>query len=208
MKRVRHVVMTGLLTLGLVAVAAPARAELLEEIIAWVNGDIITWSEYQGEEKARTAEAYQQFTGEELDRVLEMARSELLLSMIDRKILLHHAQALGYDMERMSDAYAKSFMQQQEIANEDEDSAVAVWQLRYRQDLLGDDLNVFHNHEIISNISGRTNTFVKTSTGVSYEITDLIYTSMSVDFDYETEPAAGTDKEDLALLLGIGVEFD
>jgi peptidyl-prolyl cis-trans isomerase SurA len=120
MKRVRHVVMIGLLTLGLVAIAAPVRAELVEEIIAWVNGDIITWSEYQGEEQARTAEAYQQFTGEELDRMLEKARSELLLAMIDRKILLHHAQALGYDMPKMSEAYTKAFMQQQQIANEDE----------------------------------------------------------------------------------------
>jgi len=120
MKRVRHVVTIGLLTLGLVAAAAPARAELLEEIVAWVNGDIITWSEYQGEEQARTAEVYQQFTGEELDRMLELARSQLLLSMIDRKILLHHAQALGYDMPRMSEAYTKAFMQQQQIAGEDE----------------------------------------------------------------------------------------
>jgi parvulin-like peptidyl-prolyl isomerase len=120
MKRVRHVVMIGLLMPGLVAVVPPARAELVEEIVAWVNGDIITWSEYQGEEQARTAEAYQQFTGEELDRMLEKARSELLLAMIDRKILLHHAQALGYDMPKMSKAYAKAFMQQQQIANEDE----------------------------------------------------------------------------------------
>jgi putative salt-induced outer membrane protein YdiY len=138
--------------------------------------------------------------GYERDPIKELDHRYIVSAGVGRDIwntprrLLNFTFGLGYSTE--------------EIANEDEDSAVAVWRLRYRQDLLGDDLNLFHNHEVISNISGRTNTFIKTSTGVSYEISDLIYTSMSVDFDYETEPAAGADKEDLALLLGIGVEFE
>jgi putative salt-induced outer membrane protein YdiY len=96
----------------------------------------------------------------------------------------------------------------EEIANEDENSWLAVWRLRYLQDLLGDDLNIFHNHEIHSNISGRSNTVVKTTTGVTYEITDLLYMSLSLDFDYETEPADLAEKEDVTLSLGIGLEFD
>jgi hypothetical protein len=61
------------------------------------------------------------------------------------------------------------------------------------------------NQEIIS---GRSNTFFKTSTGVNYEITDLLYVSLSLDFDYESDSALDADNEDLAFLLGIGLEFE
>jgi putative salt-induced outer membrane protein YdiY len=84
------------------------------------------------------------------------------------------------------------------------DEVVAIWRLRYRHDLLSD-LDIFHNHEIIG---GKSNTFVKTSTGVNYEITDLLYASFSLDFDYESDPATDAENEDLALLLGFGLEFE
>ena len=84
---------------------------------------------------------------------------------------------------------------------------VATWALRYRQDFFSDDVELFHNHSITSNISGRTNTSYKTSTGLSYEITDLLTTSLSLDFDYETDPVDAAENEDIALLFGLGLEF-
>jgi parvulin-like peptidyl-prolyl isomerase len=101
-------------------VAGAVRGEIVEEIIAWVNGEIITLSEYQEEQQTRVAEIYKNLSGEELDREVERARRELLLNMIDRKILLHHARALGYDVNKMGEAYLKGFMKQQKIADEHE----------------------------------------------------------------------------------------
>ena len=69
------------------------------------------------------------------------------------------------------------------ITNE---SAVAVWALRFRHEFLGGDFAVFHNHTITDNLSGRSNTIFKTSTGVNYAITDLLYSNVSLDFDCET----------------------
>jgi putative salt-induced outer membrane protein YdiY len=92
----------------------------------------------------------------------------------------------------------------EELGIVETDEAVAIWRLRYRHDLLSD-LDIFHNQEIII---GQSNTFVKTSTGVNYEISDLLYASFSVDFDYESDPALGAENEDLALLLGFGLEFE
>jgi putative salt-induced outer membrane protein YdiY len=92
----------------------------------------------------------------------------------------------------------------EELGIVETDEAVAIWQLRYRHELLSD-LDIFHNQEITS---GQSNTFVKTSTGVNYEISDLLYTSFSVDFDYESDPALGAENEDLSLLLGFGLEFE
>ena len=87
------------------------------------------------------------------------------------------------------------------------DSAVMTWALRYRQDFFRDDAELFHNQTITHNISGRTNTSYRTSTGLSYEITDLLSANISLDFDYETQPTFGAENEDIALLFGFGMEF-
>ncbi len=87
------------------------------------------------------------------------------------------------------------------------ESAVVTWSLRYRQDFIGDDLELYHNNSITYNVSGRTNTSYKTTTGLRYEITDLLYANLSVDFDYETDPVEGVENEDIALLVGLGLEF-
>jgi putative salt-induced outer membrane protein YdiY len=96
----------------------------------------------------------------------------------------------------------------EEIGDMSEDNTVASWVLRYRHDVLGGDLELFHNQSITTSIGGRSNTVVKTSTGVQYEISDLLYATLSLDFDYESEPAALAENEDVALLFGLGVEFE
>jgi len=87
------------------------------------------------------------------------------------------------------------------------DSTVLTWSLRYRQDLFDGDLELYHNHSITTNVSGRTNTSYKTTTGLRYEITDLLFANLSVDFDYETDPVEAVENEDIALLAGVGLEF-
>jgi peptidyl-prolyl cis-trans isomerase SurA len=106
---------------------APTRAEILEEIVAYVDSDVITKSEFDAEEQLLISEAYRQLAGEELDRILEERREGLLLSMIDRKILLHRAMRL-YDMERMVEVYYEMFRRQQNIESEEEFEAVMARQ--------------------------------------------------------------------------------
>jgi len=99
-------------------------------------------------------------------------------------------------------------MQSEDIGNVSEDSTVGVWSLRYRHDFINGDLEVFHNHSITENLDGRENTSIKTSSGVRYEITDLLYANVTLNWDYESEPANLAEKEDISLLLGLGLEFD
>jgi len=87
-------------------------------------------------------------------------------------------------------------------------SSVATWALQFRYDLFNGDLELFHNHNINSNISGRTNTSYRTTTGLRYEITDLLYANFSIDYDYETDPVPGVLSEDITMLFGFGAEFD
>ena len=96
---------------------------------------------------------------------------------------------------------------QEEIGMTNETSSVGIWRLRYRQDFFAEDLELFHDHGITRYLSGRDNVIYKTSTGVRYEITDLLYANLSLNFDYETQPVSTASNEDLALLFGIGLEF-
>jgi putative salt-induced outer membrane protein YdiY len=95
----------------------------------------------------------------------------------------------------------------EEIEMSNDQSTVVAWTLRYRQDLFAEDLEIYHNNSITYYLSGRANTIYKTTTGLRYEITDLLYANFSVDYDYETQPAATATNEDLAVLFGLGVEF-
>ena len=96
----------------------------------------------------------------------------------------------------------------EEIGLEKETSTVAVWTLRFNHEFFTDDFEVFHNHSIVHTIDGRDNTVVKTSTGIRYEITDLLYMNVSLDWDHETEPAGTAEKTDTLFVIGAGLEFE
>jgi hypothetical protein len=72
---------------------------------------------------------------------------------------------------------------------------------------IGDNLELYHNNSVTSNFSGRTNTSYKTTTGLRFEITDLLYANLSLDYEYESHPVEPALNEDIALLIGLGAEF-
>lgn len=96
----------------------------------------------------------------------------------------------------------------EEIGLDKETSTVAAWTLRFRHEFFSDDFEAFHNHSIVHTIEGRDNTVIKTSTGIRYEITDLLYLNVSLDWDHETEPAGTAEKSDTLFVVGAGLEFD
>jgi len=109
-----------LVLVGAVIFVTPARAELFEEIVAWVNGEIITMSEMEREEQAMVAEAYRRYTGDELDESVQRLRAGLLVEMIDRKILLDRAKAMFTDLEGIKDAYFQGFKESQGVTSDAE----------------------------------------------------------------------------------------
>ena len=98
--------------------------------------------------------------------------------------------------------------QDENIGMMSETSSVATWALRFRYDLFRGDMEVFHNQDFSTTIDGRSNTNYRTSTGLRYEITDLLYANFTVNFDYQTDPVPGIEKEDVSVLMGFGAEFD
>ena len=104
---------TGVLVLALF-LPAVAHAEIVEEIVALVDGDILTKSEYEQEEQALIQEIYRRYAGDELDRAVATVRGTLLIDLIDRKILVHRAGRM-FDTERMGEAFVNIFRAQLDI---------------------------------------------------------------------------------------------
>jgi putative salt-induced outer membrane protein YdiY len=96
----------------------------------------------------------------------------------------------------------------EEIGLESETSTVVAWILRFRHEFFHDDFEVFHNHSIVETIEGRDNTIIKTSTGLRYEITDLLYLNVSLDWDHESQPAGTAENTDKTFVIGAGLEFE
>ena len=94
------------------------------------------------------------------------------------------------------------------LAGETDESTAARWQLRYRRDLLGGDLEFFHDHRYWVYLTGRTNQVADTSTGIRWDVWGDIYMNVQVDWDWESNPAAGNEQEDVTYALGIGIELD
>jgi len=96
---------------------------------------------------------------------------------------------------------------EEKISGVSESGAVALWRLIYEHDFLGGDLSFFHNDTISYQLYDVNNTILKTNTGFRYDIIDDIYASLSLRYDYETDPAADAENSDTTLVIGVGAEF-
>jgi len=96
---------------------------------------------------------------------------------------------------------------EEKIAGVAESGAVAIWRLIYEHDFLGGDLSFFHNDTITYQLYDVNNTILKTNTGFRYDIIDDVYASVSLRYDYETDPALGAENDDTTLVIGVGAEF-
>lgn len=99
--------------------AGLARAEVVDEIVAKVNDDIVTKSDLDTEEQGLLQELYRRFSGAELDGKVAEAKKELLRRLIDRRVLIQRAAHI-FDMTKMQDFYLESFKDQQNIKSDKE----------------------------------------------------------------------------------------
>jgi putative salt-induced outer membrane protein YdiY len=142
----------------------------------------------------------------ERDPIIELDSRVIVSAGIGRDIwdtprrTLNVRLGAGFQQEKIGDIDPGTFITT--------DSSVATWTLRYRQDFFSDDVELFHNQTITTNITGRTNTSYRTSTGLGYEISDLLTTNITLNYDYETEPVEPAKNEDIALLFGLALEFE
>jgi peptidyl-prolyl cis-trans isomerase SurA len=107
--------------IGLVAAAAPAvRAqEVVESIVAIVNDDIITLSEYKAQyQMTLNSFRQQQMTQEQYDQSVAMLKKELLNQMITDLLLLQKAKELGLNVQEQVKGTIEKLKQDNHIASD------------------------------------------------------------------------------------------
>lgn len=95
----------------------------------------------------------------------------------------------------------------EKIAETLDSGAVSSWNLIYNQDIKDGEIKFFHNQSLAYQFFGNNNTIFKTNTGFQFSLIKDIYAKVSLRYDYETEPATGTSKDDTTLAIGIGAKF-
>jgi parvulin-like peptidyl-prolyl isomerase len=96
-----------------------ARSEVVDEIVAKVNDDIVTKSDLETEEEGVIQELYRRYSGTELDGQVASAKKQLLRHLIDQRVLVQRAGHL-FDVNKMQEYYLESFKEQQNIKSDKE----------------------------------------------------------------------------------------
>jgi len=114
-------IIAGLALTGLLFAAAPAVSgqEVVEEIVAVVNDDIITLSEFRMQyELAESTLRAQQLPQEQFDQQVAMLKKEFLNSMIVETLLLQKAKELGLNVQEQVKATLEKIKTENNIASD------------------------------------------------------------------------------------------
>lgn len=109
------------------------------------------------------------------------------------------------DRKRLSFSVGVGYSEE-EIGGVKEDGLVGLWDLRYEHRLYTG-VDFFHNHHITQQFYGEDNLIFKSNTGIRLDLVKDLYASVSLRYDYETEPAPGRSKDDSTLAVGVGYAF-
>lgn len=118
--RARALGLLGLAAFLLMAFAGLARAEIIEEVVAWVNGQILTRSELLERESQVLAQLSTQFSGSELEEKAAEVRKQILTDMVREVLLLQRAEIMGLDLDRVYKSALENLKEQQGIKTNDE----------------------------------------------------------------------------------------
>jgi peptidyl-prolyl cis-trans isomerase SurA len=117
----KRTIPTALAFAGLLAAAAPAvrSQEVVESIVAVVNDDIITLSEYKAQfQMTVNALKQQQMTQEQYDQQYALLKKEFLNSMITEMLLLQKAKELGLNVQEQVKGTIEKLKQDNHIASD------------------------------------------------------------------------------------------
>jgi peptidyl-prolyl cis-trans isomerase SurA len=140
-------ILTGLALAGVLAAAAPAVPvqQQVEEIVAIVNDDIITLSEFRSQYEMTEAQLRAaQLPADQMTQQLAQLRKEFLNSLITDMLLLQKAKELGLNVQEQMKAMLESIKTQNNIASdadlrravESQGLAYDVWLRQAEEDML------------------------------------------------------------------------
>lgn len=89
----------------------------------------------------------------------------------------------------------------------DENYPALRWALKYDQRLFGTEMQVFHNHELLSDITDVERTFVRSQTGLRLPLLRRLTATAQLNVDYDNKPAEGKLKTDRVYLFTVGYHW-
>lgn len=94
--------------------------EVVEEIVAIVNDDIITLSEYKAEYETRYQGLRAEYQGEEFQKQLEVLKKTLLDQMITERLLLQEAGKMDLNIDERVKLYIENLKENNNISSDEE----------------------------------------------------------------------------------------
>lgn len=97
-----------------------AEEQRVEDIVAWINDDIITWTELQEAEQGAIGELMEgKSSADEMAKAMQTARSKVLIGMITDFLLVQQAEAL-FDMKAVEEDLLDNFKERNKLKSEEE----------------------------------------------------------------------------------------
>ena len=90
---------------------------------------------------------------------------------------------------------------------ENERYPAARWAVKYDQRLFGTDIEVFHNHELLSDLTDSERTFIRTQTGLRLPLIGRLMATAQLNLDYDNKPAPDKAKSDRVYLFSLGYHW-
>jgi parvulin-like peptidyl-prolyl isomerase len=105
---------------GLAAVLSLAAGQVVEEIVAVVNEDIITLSQYKEQYDSTVQQMRAALQGEEFDKQLAMLKKEMLNMMITDLLLMQQAKEKDLNVGEQLKAAVENIKKENNIASDDD----------------------------------------------------------------------------------------
>ncbi len=95
----------------------------------------------------------------------------------------------------------------EDIDGRSETNPALRWALDFNRFLWGKRLEAFHQHTILVLADTDRGQLFDSTTGLRMALADRLSATAQLEFDYETEPSDGRDKEDITWSLGVSYQF-
>ncbi len=114
-----------LLVLAASLLWTPVSAQIIDEVVVNVNGEMISWTELSEREAEIRRDLKSRFSGQELEQALKEELNSILVDMINEKLLYQRAERLGLDINLVYRRQVDNFKKINKIeTNEDLEAAL------------------------------------------------------------------------------------
>jgi putative salt-induced outer membrane protein YdiY len=89
----------------------------------------------------------------------------------------------------------------------DEEYPALRWATKYDQRLFGTETQIFHNHEILTDLEDLGQTLIRMQTGLRLPLMQRLLATAQLNIDYDNAPAADKKKTDRVYLFTVGYQW-